>query len=104
MLTLDEANRVIAAALNYAREHGCRVSVSVCDTSGYPIAHQRMDGALPISPHKPFLVWQSLTPTEPMTLQDFRREEVTFPFLEFSPQTAKGRKQLEFQRQRSRLC
>jgi glc operon protein GlcG len=51
MLTLDEANRVIAAALNYAREHGCRVSVSVCDTSGYPIAHQRMDGALPISPY-----------------------------------------------------
>ena len=51
MLTLDEANRVIAAALNYAREHGYRVSVSVCDISGYPIAHQRMDGALPMSPH-----------------------------------------------------
>ncbi|PYK21864.1 MAG: hypothetical protein DME59_20785 [Verrucomicrobia bacterium] len=51
MLTLDEANRVIAAALNYAREHGYRVSVSVCDTFGYPIAHQRMDGALPVTPH-----------------------------------------------------
>jgi glc operon protein GlcG len=51
MLTLDEANRVIAAAVNYAREHGYRVSVSVCDTSGYPVAHQRMDGALPMSPH-----------------------------------------------------
>lgn|SRR5262249_22040574 len=50
MLTLDEANRVIAAALNYAREHGYRVSVSVCDTSGYPVAHQRMDGALLMSP------------------------------------------------------
>jgi uncharacterized protein GlcG (DUF336 family) len=51
MLTLEEANRVIAAALNYAREHGYRVSVSVCDTFGYPIAHQRMDGALPLTPH-----------------------------------------------------
>jgi len=49
MLTLDEANRVIAAALNYAREHGYRVSVSVCDTSGYPVGHQRMDGALLMS-------------------------------------------------------
>ena len=49
MLTLDEANQVIAAALNYAREHGYRVSVSVCDASGYPVAHQRMDGALPMS-------------------------------------------------------
>jgi glc operon protein GlcG len=28
-----------------------RVSVSVCDTFGYPIAHQRMDGALPLSAH-----------------------------------------------------
>ena len=51
MLTLEEANRVIAAALNYAREHGYRVSVGVCDTFGYPIAHQRMDGALPLTPH-----------------------------------------------------
>jgi glc operon protein GlcG len=51
MLTLEEANRVIAAALNYAREHRYRVSVSVCDTAGYPIAHQRMDGALPLSSH-----------------------------------------------------
>jgi glc operon protein GlcG len=51
MLTLDEANRVVAAALSYAREHRYRVSVSVCDTFGYPIAHQRMDGALPLSAH-----------------------------------------------------
>jgi glc operon protein GlcG len=51
ILTLEEANRVIAAALNYAREHGYRVSASVCDTFGYPIAHQRMDGALPQTPH-----------------------------------------------------
>jgi uncharacterized protein GlcG (DUF336 family) len=50
MLTLDEANQVMAAALSYAREHGYRVSVSVCDASGYPVAHQRMDGALPMSP------------------------------------------------------
>jgi glc operon protein GlcG len=45
MFTLDEANRVIGAALNYAREHGYRVSVSVCDSFGHLIAHQRMDGA-----------------------------------------------------------
>jgi glc operon protein GlcG len=51
MLTLEEANRVIAVALKYAREHGYRVSVSVCDTLGYPIAHQRMDGALPLAAH-----------------------------------------------------
>jgi glc operon protein GlcG len=51
MLTLEEANRLIAAALTYAREHNYRASVSVCNTFGYHIAHQRMDGALPLSPH-----------------------------------------------------
>jgi uncharacterized protein GlcG (DUF336 family) len=51
MIMLDEANRFIAAALNYALEHGYRVSVSVCDTLGYPIAHQRMDGASPLTAH-----------------------------------------------------
>jgi uncharacterized protein GlcG (DUF336 family) len=51
MLTLEEANRAIAAALNHARDHGYCISVSVCDPFGHLIAHQRMDGALPESSH-----------------------------------------------------
>ena len=44
-LTLDEANRIAAAAIAKARSLNIRVSVSVCDVGGRPLAFQRMDGA-----------------------------------------------------------
>ena len=49
MLKLAEANRAIVAAHTYARDHGYSISVTVCDSMGHLIAHQRMDGALPLS-------------------------------------------------------
>jgi glc operon protein GlcG len=49
MLKLAEANRAIAAAHAYARDHGYFISVTVCDSMGHFIAHQRMDNALPLS-------------------------------------------------------
>jgi uncharacterized protein GlcG (DUF336 family) len=51
MLKLAEANRAIIAAQAYARDHGYLISVSVCDSMGHLIAHQRMDGALLGSTH-----------------------------------------------------
>ena len=44
-LTLDEANRIIAAAIAKARSLNIRVSVAVCDAGGRPLSFQRMDGA-----------------------------------------------------------
>ena len=44
-LTLDDANRVIAAAIAKARNLNIKVSVSVCDAGGRPLSFQRMDGA-----------------------------------------------------------
>jgi glc operon protein GlcG len=49
-LTLAEANRAIDAALAKARELEIKVSVSVCDTTGRLVAHQRMDGAFAEAP------------------------------------------------------
>jgi uncharacterized protein GlcG (DUF336 family) len=49
MLKLAEANRAIVAAQAYARDHGYSISVTVCDSMGHLIAHQRMDDALPLS-------------------------------------------------------
>jgi uncharacterized protein GlcG (DUF336 family) len=49
MLKLAEANLAIEAAQAYAREHGYSISVTVCDSMGHLIAHQRMDDALLLS-------------------------------------------------------
>jgi uncharacterized protein GlcG (DUF336 family) len=49
-LTLVEANRAIDAALSKARELKAQISVSVCDTAGRLVAHQRMDGAFSEAP------------------------------------------------------
>jgi uncharacterized protein GlcG (DUF336 family) len=49
MLKLAEANRAIVAAHAYARDHGYSISVTVCDSMGHLIAHQRMDDALLLS-------------------------------------------------------
>jgi len=49
MIKLAEANRAIVAAQAYAREHGYSISVTVCDSMGHFIAHQRMDEALLLS-------------------------------------------------------
>jgi glc operon protein GlcG len=45
-LTLDEANRVLRAAVRKAEELGIKVSVAVCDAGGRLVALQRMDGAI----------------------------------------------------------
>jgi uncharacterized protein GlcG (DUF336 family) len=49
-LTLAEANRAIDAALSKARELKTKISVSVCDTAGRLVAHQRMDGVFAEAP------------------------------------------------------
>jgi uncharacterized protein GlcG (DUF336 family) len=51
MLKLAEANRAIIAAQAYARDHGYSISVTVCDSMGHLIAHQRMDDAFLRSSH-----------------------------------------------------
>ncbi len=45
-LTLQEANRVAAAAIAHAESLGILVCVSVSDAGGRLIAFQRMDGAI----------------------------------------------------------
>jgi len=49
MIKLAEANRATVAALKYARDCGYSISVTVCDSMGHLIAHQRMDDALLLS-------------------------------------------------------
>jgi len=45
-LSLDEANRVIAATIAKAKEINIRVCVAVCDEGGRLMAFQRMDHAI----------------------------------------------------------
>jgi len=45
MLTLAEANQVIAGALAKAQSMKTKIAVSVCDQGGHLLAFQRMDGA-----------------------------------------------------------
>ena len=45
-LTLADANRIVAAALDKAREMNIRISVAVCDAGGRLVAFNRMDGAI----------------------------------------------------------
>ena len=45
-ITLEEANRAIAAALAKARALGIRISAAVCDAGGRLVAFQRMDQAI----------------------------------------------------------
>ena len=45
-LTLDEANRIVKAAIDKAREMNITISVAVCDAGGRLMAFNRMDGAI----------------------------------------------------------
>ena len=45
-LTLAEANRIIQAAIRKAEDLNIRISASVCNESGRPVAFARMDGAI----------------------------------------------------------
>jgi glc operon protein GlcG len=45
-VTLEEANRILAATLAKARELNIKVTAAVCDTGGRLVALQRMDGAI----------------------------------------------------------
>jgi len=45
-LTLDEANRIVRAAIAKAEELNIKISVSVCDAGGRVVALNRMDGAI----------------------------------------------------------
>jgi glc operon protein GlcG len=45
-LTLAEANAVVQAAIEKAREMGIKISVAVCDSGGRLMAFNRMDGAI----------------------------------------------------------
>ena len=43
---LEQANRVIAAAIQKAQELNVKVSVAVCDAAGRLVAFNRMDGCI----------------------------------------------------------
>ncbi len=45
-LTLEEANRIIAGAIEKAREINAAMNVAVCDAGGRLVAFQRMDHAM----------------------------------------------------------
>jgi glc operon protein GlcG len=45
-LTLAEANTVVQATIDKAKEMGIRISVAVCDGGGRLLAFNRMDGAI----------------------------------------------------------
>ena len=45
-LTLEEANRVLAGALDKARQLNIRISAAVVDAGGRLVAFQRMDNAI----------------------------------------------------------
>ena len=45
-MTLDEANRIVAGAIDAATEMGIRINVAVCDAGGRLLAFNRMDGAI----------------------------------------------------------
>jgi glc operon protein GlcG len=45
-LTLAEANVVVQAAIDKAKEMGIKISVAVCDGGGRLMAFNRMDGAI----------------------------------------------------------
>lgn len=45
-LTLDEANRIVAGAIEAAAEMGIKINVAVCDAGGRLLAFNRMDGAI----------------------------------------------------------
>lgn len=45
-LTLEEANRILAGALEKARQLDIRISAAVVDTGGRLVAFQRMDDAI----------------------------------------------------------
>jgi uncharacterized protein GlcG (DUF336 family) len=45
-LTLVEANRVLQAAIDKAKEMNIKISAAVCDAGGRLVAFNRMDGAI----------------------------------------------------------
>ncbi len=45
-LTLADANRVIAGAIEKANQIGAKMNIAVCDAGGRLVAFQRMDGAV----------------------------------------------------------
>src|SRR5215475_8613622 len=45
-LTLAEANRIVEAAIEKARQMNIKISVAVCDEGGRLVAFNRMDGAI----------------------------------------------------------
>ena len=45
-LTLAEANRIAAGAIDRAQALGLTIHVAICDAGGRPLVFQRMDGAM----------------------------------------------------------
>jgi glc operon protein GlcG len=45
-LTLVEANRILQAAIDKAKEMNIKISAAVCDAGGRLVAFNRMDGAI----------------------------------------------------------
>lgn len=49
LLTRNEVEQVVQAALVQARQHGWAVSVAVVDDGGHPLALERLDGCAPLA-------------------------------------------------------
>lgn len=69
-VTLDQANRMIAAAVEEAKSRGIRMTAVVVDAGGHPVAMQRMDGGSFTGPvigqRKAFTAANFRTPTASM--------------------------------------
>jgi uncharacterized protein GlcG (DUF336 family) len=49
VLTLDDTDRMLAAARTLATERGFAVTIAIADDGGHLLALQRLDGAAPVS-------------------------------------------------------
>jgi uncharacterized protein GlcG (DUF336 family) len=49
-ISLNDADKVIAAAIEKAKSMGLNITVAVVDAGGHVVALRRMDGANPMSP------------------------------------------------------
>jgi uncharacterized protein GlcG (DUF336 family) len=49
VLTLDDTDRMLAAARSLAAERGFAVTIAIADDGGHLLALQRLDGAAPVS-------------------------------------------------------
>ena len=63
-LTLEEANRILRAALAKEQELNIKISTAVCDAGGRSLAFQRMDNAIWASAYATLSLAPKLAPDD----------------------------------------